>query len=100
MPSSLLEAVSSGPKTRKLVMLRFMTSRRKLASVAVGETYVLRGPFDVDGVVAEVRQVERLAQEAAVGVRIGGDAAVARRVRAPGARGSSVPFSSKSSSGL
>ena len=37
MPSSLFEAVSSGPKTRKEDMLAFMTSRRYVASVAVGE---------------------------------------------------------------
>ena len=32
MASSLLDVVSSGPKTRKLFMLRFITSRRKLPS--------------------------------------------------------------------
>ena len=75
MPSSLLEAVSSGPKTRKLVMLRRITSARKVARVAVEESSTCAGFFDRYGVVAEVRQLQRLAQQAAVGVRVGGDAA-------------------------
>ena len=43
MPSSLLEAVSSGPKTRKLVMLRRMMSRRKAARTSVGKASVVAG---------------------------------------------------------
>ena len=42
-----------------------------------GRDVALGVTFCVDGVVAEVGHLERLAQNAAVGVRIGGDAAVA-----------------------
>ena len=38
MPSSLFDAVSSGPKTRKFVMFLRIVSHRNFASVAVGET--------------------------------------------------------------
>ena len=43
MASSLLEVVSSGPKTRKLFMFSFITSRRKTPSGRVFSAHVFPG---------------------------------------------------------
>ena len=72
---SLLEAVSSGPKTRKLVMLLPHDVAQKLAERVGGRDVELAGFFDFDRVFAEVGHLKRLAQQAAVGMGIGGDAA-------------------------
>ena len=61
---------------------------------------VLPGLFDLDGVVAEVGQAQRLAQQAAVGVRIGAHAPRRPLGQAPSAPAISLPLSSNSSSGL
>ena len=95
---SRLEAFSSGPKTRKFSCCRASMSRRKLPSDWVVPTSVVPGFSTCDGVVAEVRQAQRLAQQAAVGVRVGAHPPRAFRGKCPQLR-HQRPFSSKSSSG-
>ena len=106
--SSRLEAVSSGPKTRKLASpaLARMTSRSQPPSTRVASLLVVPGASTVDRVVAEVGQREVAQQQPAVGVRVGAHAALAlggqrrdlgarrgraRRTAPPGGTSASTP---------
>ena len=89
-----LDIVSSGPKTRK-----FLASALELehvADVAADLDHVLlldaAGERDVNGIVLEVGGAQVAQQLAAVGVRVGRQAAVAGSGPAPAARGSACRF--------
>ena len=56
-------------------MLRRITSARKCREHVGGQRVGCTRRFDLDGVVAKIRQFELFSQQSAVGVRIGGDAA-------------------------
>ena len=90
MASSLLEVFSSGPKTRKLVMFWRMMSRRNWPSGRVFSAVTCAGLVDLDGVVAEIGHAQRLAQQPAVGVRVGAHAPRALRRQRFAARGSAA----------
>ena len=88
---SRFDAVSSGPKSRKSVGLRAMTSRRKPPSTRVASLVRRRrAAATVDGVVAEVGQHEVAQQHAAVRVRVRAHPALARRRRARRSSGTSA----------
>ena len=76
-----LEFVSSGQNSRKFAdsALRDVDVAQQLAELAGGLPPHDGGPLDLDGVVAEVGDVEVDQQPAAVGVRVGAHAAVALR---------------------
>ena len=87
------EAVSSGLKMRKLLRRRcsFMTSRRNSPMHARRLGRRSRRARHVDRVVAEVGQPQVAQQQAAVGVRVGAHAPLARRAPARRARARSRP---------
>ena len=87
-----LDAVSSGPKTRKLSAgCASMTSRRNAPSTRVASASSVPGVPNVDGVVAEVGQGEVAQEQSAVGVRVRAHPPVA--LGASAARsGTSLPF--------
>ena len=63
MASSLFEVFSSGPKTRKLSMFAFITSRRKAAQRPGVLGLDLSRLLHLQRVVAEVGQAQRLLQD-------------------------------------
>ena len=89
---SRLEAVSSGPNTRKFVLAGWLASRRAArAQHAGGLAAAAPGAGHVDGVVAEVGQAQVAQQQAAVGVRVGAHAAGALRAPARRVPATSAP---------
>ena len=86
--SKRFELVSSGPKTRKLrdSVFSFITSRSIFPSTRVASPSVGSGFRHVHGVIAKIRQLQILQQQAAVGVWIGAHAPWSRRAPARRAR--------------
>ena len=70
---SRFETVSSGPNTRKFVGLSRRMSRSKLPRTLVGSASLGAGLLHFDGVAAEVGDVQRLADQAAVRRGVGAD---------------------------
>ena len=83
--SSRLEAVSSGPNTRKLLdgCVQLHDVAKKLPKTRVASEVTVPGLGDLDLIVAKIRHDQIFQQQSAIGVRIRAHSARALRARVP-----------------